>query len=141
MTRQTRTRLPGGASLDQQIRAVEQRLLRRRASSSVRLTLLRSQLRESMTSPLALLLAAGTGFAMGPSKEPSSAQSSTSASPGDAASRFLPTMVSMISLAGSVMTLVGRFQTHSASAKAANVSERTEYSPPGGHGSPHSAKA
>lgn len=110
MTSEIPTRLPDDASLDQQIRMVEQRLSRRRASSSLRLSLFRTQLRDSMTSPLALLLAASIGFAMGPSKGSRPAPSSAEASPGVADIRFLPTAVSMVSLAGSVMTLWQRFR-------------------------------
>jgi len=130
MITKTQTRLSKDASLDQQIRMVEQRLLQRRASSASHFALFRWQLREKLTSPLVLLLAGGIGFAMGPSKRSKPAESSAAASAGNAAIRFLPTMFSMVSLAGSVMTLVEKFRSGSAPASSATAPTRTAVDPP-----------
>jgi hypothetical protein len=107
------------ASLDHKIRMVEQRLMRRRASSRVRLATFRWQLRDRMTSPLALLLAAGIGFAMGGSKGSGSAQYAAEAPPGAGGAQFLSTMLSMVSLTGSVMTLLQRFKADKAPPRSA----------------------
>lgn len=112
MIPRNQTSLPDDASLDQQIRMVEQRMMRRRAASKARLALFRSQLRDRMTSPLVLLLAAGVGFAMGPSKGSKSA-SSAEAPPRADGVRLLSTIVSWVSLTGSVMTLWQRFKADS----------------------------
>ncbi|MGL1833640.1 hypothetical protein ACKVEX_08540 [Rhodocyclaceae bacterium SMB388] len=106
-------RLPDGASLDQQIRIVEQRMIRHRASSKARLVLFRAQLRDRMTSPLALLLAAGVGFAMGPSRVSKHAQPPAEAPPRADGVQLLSTIVSWVSLTGSVMTLWQRFRADS----------------------------
>lgn len=136
---------PDDASLDQHIRRVEQRLLQRRASSRQHLALIRSQLRTRMTSPLALLLAGGVGFALGASKDSSSAAASptapTTASANVSGVRLLPTVVSMVSLAGSMLTVWQRFsaaarpaerkQTTAAPKPAVdNVPQRTESTTP-----------
>lgn len=107
------TSLPDDASLDQQIRMIEQRMMRHRASSKARLALFQWQLRDRMTSPLALLLATGIGFAMGPSKGSKSAASSAEAPPRTDGIQFLSTIVSWVSLIGSVMTLWQRFKADS----------------------------
>lgn len=106
MTADVQSGRPDDVSLDEKIRIVEQRLMRRRASSRVRLATFRWQLRDRMTSPLALLLAAGIGFAMGGSKGSGSAETP----PGAGGAQFLSTMLSMVSLTGSVMTLLQRFK-------------------------------
>jgi len=131
MIAKTQTRLPKDATLDQQILMVEQRLLQRRASSASHLALFRWQLRQKMTSPLVLLLAGGIGFAMGPSTGSKSARPSAAASAGSAAVRFLPTMLSMVSLTGSVMTLVERFRAETAPAKSAAAPAVTAVDPSG----------
>lgn len=112
MTADVQSRRPDEASLDQKIRMVEQRLMRRRASSRLHLATFRWQLRDRMTSPLALLLATGIGFALGGSTKGSgSAQyAAAKAPPGAGGAQFLSTMLSMVSLAGSVMTLLQRFK-------------------------------
>lgn len=115
MTADVQSGRPDDASLDDKIRMVEQRLMRRRASSRVRLATFRWQLRDRMTSPLALLLAAGIGFAMGGSKGSGSAQ----AQPGAGGAQFLSTMLSMVSLTGSVMTLLQRFKADKAPPRSA----------------------
>ncbi len=111
MTADVQARRSDDASLDQKIRMVEQRLMRRRASSRLRLATFRWQLRDRMTSPLALLLATGIGFAMGGSKGSGSVQyAAAEAPPGAGVAQFLSTMLSTVSLAGSFMTLLQRFK-------------------------------
>lgn len=111
MTAETQNGTSDDASLDRQIRAVEQRLMRHRASSSLRLATFRRQLRDRMTSPLVLLMATGIGFAMGQSGRSTPARSSSAeAPPGAGGIQLLSTMLSMVSLTGSVMTLIQRFK-------------------------------
>lgn len=117
MTPKHQTRIPQSTSLTQQIRVVEQRLLRRRAASRLRLARCTSQLRESITSPLALLLAAAIGFALGPSTGSRSAASSAKASRRVSGLRLLPAAVSMLSMAGSMMSLWQRFKATSHAAQ------------------------
>ncbi|HRP76328.1 MAG TPA: hypothetical protein PKZ27_12045 [Rhodocyclaceae bacterium] len=110
MTAETQNGTLDDASLDRQIRVVEQRLMRHRASSSLRLATFRRQLRDRMTSPLVLLMATGIGFAMGQSRRATPVRSSPEAPPGAGGIQLLSTMLSMVSLTGSVMTLIQRFK-------------------------------
>ncbi|HRQ57567.1 MAG TPA: hypothetical protein PLN31_09115 [Azoarcus taiwanensis] len=115
MTYRNLARLPDDASLDLQIRRIEQRLNRHRVSSKAHRARFRWQLREGMTSPLMLLLASGLGFALGASSGSKPAPTSSHAGPRAEGIRLLSTMVSMVSLAGSVVTLWQRFKAVSRS--------------------------
>lgn len=111
MTKRYATRLPSDASLDQQIRRIEQRLMRRRESSREHMAGFRRQVRERMASPVILLLAGGLGFALSAFTGSKPAPSSSTSAPRPEGVRLLSTMVTMVSLGGSVMTLWQRFKS------------------------------
>jgi hypothetical protein len=99
------------ASLDEQILEVERRLIRRHASSTSNRAAIRRHVRETISSPLTLLLAAGVGFAMGHFRRPHTARSSvTDTAGGTGGALSLSTMLSAVSLAGSIMTLLQRIR-------------------------------
>lgn len=99
------------ASLDEQILEVERRLIRRHASSTSNRAAVRRHVHDTISSPLTLLLAAGVGFAIGHFRRPHTARSSAAeAGGGSGGVSSMSTMLSAVSLAGSIMTLLQRIR-------------------------------
>jgi hypothetical protein len=98
-------------SLDHQIDATERRLALRYCESTAHAAALKAGIRKKLSSPRALLLATGVGFALGQirtkrEKKPVAERTEISAN-----RFFTPTgLLQMVSLAGSVMALWTRYQ-------------------------------
>ncbi len=96
------------ALLDQKIAELEQRLQRDRAVSRLRTKALKQGMHDSLTSPLALLLAAGSGFAahrFDLFHKPKSRDTATAAAPA-APDSLLDGMVRAFTLAASLVALM-----------------------------------
>ena len=97
-------------SLDQQILDVELRLMQRRRSSRQHGAALRQRLRDTLSSPLMLLVAAGVGFALGPWSWRRKAAPSVAQGAGGGPS-LLSTIMKALTLAGAVMAILPAAKT------------------------------
>ena len=106
MVRKSPAPSPAG-SLDRQISDVEERLALRRQSSKVHASALGQRLRDKLSSPVTLLIAAGVGFAAGHfnpfRKSGASARVDES---GAGRHRLLATIMEALSLAGTLMAML-----------------------------------
>lgn len=126
MTRKDPFRLREEGSIDEQIRRVEQRLIGHHLSSKAHLTQFRSKLRERMTSPLVLILASGVGFVLAASTGRQSTQSTSEGSRRSDEVPLLTTLVTMVSLTGSMLSLWQRFGATARPTRSASSAVKPE---------------
>jgi len=93
-------------SLDKSIGEVEQRLADRRGSIGVRYRALGVNLREKLGSPIAFLIAAGTGFALGQFSKRKSAKSDLDSGTGRGRVWTFAMLLDAFSLASTVMAML-----------------------------------
>jgi len=99
-------------SLEHQIDATERRLALRYCESTAHAAALKTGVRKKLSSPMALLLATGVGFALGQITAKREKKPVTGPSEIAANRFFTPTgLLQMVSLAGSVMALWTRYQS------------------------------
>lgn len=102
---------PVAAPLDHRIDALENRIALRQAAAATHHAELQGALRNKLRSPLVLLLAAGTGFAIGQLARPRvrvDGADPAAATPGPPP--LLPTLLSVLSLIGPITTLMAQLK-------------------------------
>jgi hypothetical protein len=93
-------------SLDRRIREVEVRLAGRQAAIGSRSAALGRNVRESLGSPIALLAAAGAGFAIGQFSKRKRAEPHADSAPASTRPSILATALDALTLATTVMALL-----------------------------------
>lgn len=97
-------------SIDHRIDAIEARIALRRTAASAHRDELHVALRNKLTSPLALVLAAATGFAIGQLARPRDNVADNTTPPSSGGVPLLSTALSVVSLVGSVSTILARLK-------------------------------
>ena len=94
------------APLNQRIREVEQQLAGRQRSIGFRAAALARNLREKLSSPITLLVAAGAGFAIGQFSKRKRAEPHTGTDPANTRPSIFATLMDAFSLATTVMAML-----------------------------------
>lgn len=94
------------ASLDRRIRETEDRLARRRETVGFRAASLGRNLREKLSSPLAVLVAAGAGFAIGHFSRCNTAQTQADGDSGTPRQSVFATLLEAFTLASTVIAML-----------------------------------
>jgi hypothetical protein len=94
------------ASLDRRIRETEQRLADRQRSAGVHAAALDRTLREGLSSPITLLIAAGAGFALGQFSRRRRARACPDGEPPRAGRSILAALMEALTLASTVMAML-----------------------------------
>ena len=94
------------ASLNQRIREAERQLAGRQRSIGFRAAALGRSVRENLSSPIALLVAAGVGFAIGQFSKRKSAEPHAGTDPPSARPSIFATLMDAFTLASTVMAML-----------------------------------
>lgn len=97
-------------SIDHRIDAIEARIALRRTAASAHRDELHAAMRNKLTSPLALVLAAATGFAIGQLARPRDKLADNATPASSAGVPLLSTALSLVNLIGSVSTILARLK-------------------------------
>jgi hypothetical protein len=97
---------PIPASLDRRIREAEQRLAGRQRSTGVHAAAVGRNLREGLSSPITLLIAAGTGFALGQFSKRKRAEARADSDPPRARLSIFAMLMEALTLAPTVMAML-----------------------------------
>jgi hypothetical protein len=95
----------GPVSLDERIRQTERQLAGRQSSIGVRAAALGRSVRENLSSPIALLVAAGAGFAIGQYSKRKKAEPTAESEPSSVRPSIFATLMDAITLATTVLAM------------------------------------